>query len=130
MNPNKKIGIILWVTLCLIGSIVYGLIFTFRLNSVVNFEDLKTTDIFFVIFILLSLSFTVTVPFVIYLLIRIKINGNKILRIKEYNIVLTLYSIILYFVFSNGMVSYVEGIELMTTYYCLGILSLNFYLRK
>lgn len=114
------------MTVCLIGSMVYGLIFT----SWFNFDDLSNLDILFVVFVLLVLIFTFTVPFVIYLLIRIRFDGNKTLRIKEYSIVLTLYSIILYFIFSKMMVSYLEGIQLIITYYCLGIISLNLYLRN
>ena len=130
MNPLKKIGIILWLMVCLFGSFVYGLIFISWYNSIKGFDDFSASDSFFIIFVLLIFSLVLSVPFLIYILIRDKLNINKKSRIKEYSIVLTVFCVLLYFIFSLEMRSFIEGFEVMTTYYILGFLSLNLYLRK
>lgn len=48
----------------------------------------------------------------------------------EHNLIFNLYCILLYFVFSQLMVSFVEGIQLMLTYFITGLIALNIYLRK
>ncbi len=130
MNPFKKIGIILWLMVCLLGSFVYGLIFISWYNSIKGFDDFSSSDSFFIIFVLLIFSLVLSVPFLIYILIRDKLNINKKSRIKEYSIILTIFCVLLYFIFSLEMRSFIDGFEVMTTYYILGFLSLNLYLRK
>lgn len=129
MNLSKKIGLILWITTCIIGSFVYGFIFTFWFNSLNGFNELNTLEVFFIIFALLTLSLAFSTPYIIYLLIRIRQVSGKKLKVKEYNLVYTIYSLFIYWILSFEMVSWTEGFQLIITYYLLGLVSINVYLN-
>lgn len=87
MRYNKKIGIILWMAVCLIGSSVYGMVFTRWFNAFEDFDELNTLDVLFIIFVLLILSLAFSLPYVIYLVFRIRRTIDTRLNVKEHNIV-------------------------------------------
>jgi len=130
MSLNKRIGLILWITSCIIGSVVYGLIFTYWFNSLKGFDEMNTLEVFFIIFVLFTLSFAFSTPYIVYLLIRIRQLPSKKMKCKEFNLVFNIYSILIYLFLSVKLVSWIEGLQLMTTYYLLGLVSLNLYLNS
>jgi hypothetical protein len=130
MNLKKNLGIILWISVCIIGAVVYGLIFLQHLKSIDNFYNLSVLDSIFVFFIVLVFSLVFSVPFIIYILIRQKLFIHIKSRVLEYNIVFTIYIIGIYFIFSFQMVSFYEGFQLISTFFIVGLIALNIYLRK
>lgn len=126
----KKIGVILWLSVCLNGSIVYSLIFTEKFNSSKIFTNLTILETLFIIFVLLMLSVIFSFPLLLYINLRKKMRSNFKSMLFEHNLIFNLYCILLYFVFSQLMVSFVEGIQLMLTYFITGLIALNIYLRK
>ena len=127
---NVKFGTILWLSACMFGSIVYGIIFTKWFNLLENFDELNFLEVIFVIFILFIFSNVLSAPYLLYLLIREQKKIQNRLKIKEYNLIFTFYSLILYFIFSKVMVSYFESLQLMATYFVTGIIALNLYIKK
>jgi hypothetical protein len=130
MNPLKKFGTFLWLMVCFIDSLVIGLIFISWYNSLKDYIDFNLLESLFVIFVLLVFSLVLSVPFLIYILIRDKLNIQKKSKIKEYSFILSLYCGILYLIFLIEMRSFIVGIEVIITYYISGIFTLNLYLRK
>lgn len=130
MNPKKNLGILLWLSVCLSGSIVFGLIFTKWFNSMENLDNLDLFESLFVIFVLLVLSLVFSIPLLLYVTIREKLNVHFQSRVLEYNLIYTSYCIALFFIFSCQMVSVIEGLQLMLTYFITGLIALNIYLRK
>ena len=127
---NVKFGTILWLSACMFGSIVYGIIFTKWFNLLENFDELNFLEVIFVIFILFIFSNVLSAPYLLYLLIREQKKIQNRLKIKEYNLIFNFYSLILYFIFSKVMVSYFESLQLMATYFVTGIIALNLYIKK
>ena len=127
---NVKFGTILWLSACMFGSIVYGIIFTRWFNSLENFDELNFLELIFVIFILFIFSNVLSAPYLFYLLIREQMKIQNRLKIKEYNLIFTFYSLLLYFIFSKVMVSYFESLQLLATYFVTGIIALNLYIKK
>ncbi|MFT7345387.1 MAG: hypothetical protein ACI9XP_001982 [Lentimonas sp.] len=129
MNQIQNIGLKLWLSVCLIGSIIYGVIFISWFNLIDNFDNLEWLEILFVIFILLILSIVFSMPYILYLKIRKQMTKEKILNSKESNIIFFLYSLFLYFFTSNQTMDYIEAFKLIITYFVLGEISLNYYLK-
>jgi hypothetical protein len=127
---GKVGGIVQWVTVCLIGSVIYGLIFTSWFNSLENYTNLNVFESLFVIFVLLVVSLVFSLPFLIYMNVREKLKNPGQPRIMEYNISFFIFCLSLFLIFSHQMKSYKEGLELILPYFMTGSVALNVYFGK
>ena len=125
----KKHSFIIWLAFCFISSLISGFILFLTFNSFPSI-NLSYADGIFIVFVLTVLSFTLSSPYVIYILIKERYQQENQSKIKEFNLVFIAYIVILYFIFSNEIVSYIEGFQLMISYFIIGLLSLNYYFHK
>jgi hypothetical protein len=95
-----------------------------------NLDNLDLLESLFVFFVLLVLSLVFSIPLLLYVTIRKKLNVHFRSRVFEYNLIYTFYCLALFFMFSYQMVSFIEGLQLMLTYFITGLIALNIYLRK
>lgn len=118
-----------WFGFCFISSLIAGFNLFLAFNSLSGI-NLSLLDGIFIVFVLTALSFTLSSPYVIYILIKERYKQQNRSKIKEFNLVFIVYFVILYFIFSSQMASYIEGFQLMIGYLIVGLLALNCYFYK
>lgn len=129
MSTKKHSLYTFWFGFCIISSFISGFNLFLAFNSFSGI-NLSLLDGIFIVFVLTALSFTLSSPYVIYILIKERCNQQNRSKIKEFNLVFIVYFVILYFIFSNQMASYIEGFQLMISYLIVGLLALNCYFYK
>jgi hypothetical protein len=126
MKRNTILG---YIIPCLIGSLVYTIIFTSKFNSIPSFSISWIDSLLLLLFLFLW-SIILFLPFGFVTYYNFK-NYNKTTNlIKKLNLSYLLYFGFIYGVISYFTKSFIEGLEILTTYFLTGIISLNLYLKN
>jgi len=125
----KRATILAYTIPCLLGSFVYTIIFTSKFNSIPSFS-ISWIDSLLLFVFLFFWSIILFLPFGFVTSYNIK-NYKKTTNLKKK---LNL-SYLLYFSFVYGIISYftksfIEGLEILITYFLSGIVTLNLYLKN
>jgi len=125
----KRAAILGYIIPCLIGSLVYTIIFTSKFNSIPSFSISWIDSLLLFLFLFLW-SIILFLPFGFVTYYNFK-NYNKTTNlIKKLNLSYLLYFGFIYGVISYFTKSFIEGLEILTTYFLTGIISLNLYLKN
>ncbi len=125
----KRAAILAYLIPCIVGSCVYTIIFTSKFNSIPSFSISWIDSLLLFVFLLLW-SIILFLPFGFITYYNFK-NYNKTTNlIKKLNLRYLLYFGFIYGVITYFTKSFIEGLEILTTYFLTGIISLNMYLKN
>ena len=125
----KRTAILAYLIPCIAGSCVYTIIFTSKFNSIPSFSISWIDSLLLFVFLLLwSIILFLPFGFITYYNFN---NYNKTTNlIKKLNVRYLLYFGFIYGVIIYFTKSFIEGLEILTTYFLTGIISLNLYLKN
>ena len=125
----KRTAILAYLIPCIAVSCVYTIIFTSKFNSIPSFSISWIDSLLLFVFLLLW-SIILFLPFGFITYYNFK-NYNKTTNlIKKLNVRYILYFGFIYGVIIYFTKSFIEGLEILTTYFLTGIISLNLYLKN
>jgi hypothetical protein len=125
----KRTAILTYLIPCIVGSCVYTIIFTSKFNSIPSFS-ISWIDSLLLFFFLFFWSIILFLPFGFFTYYNFK-NYNKTTNlIKKLNLSYLLYYCFIYGVITYFTKSFIEGLEILITYFLTGIISFNMYLKN
>ena len=125
----KRSAILTYLIPCIVGSCVYTIIFTSKFNSIPCFS-ISWIDSLLLFFFLFFWSIILFLPFGIITYYNLNNSTKSTNLIKKLNLRHLLYFSFIYGVISYFTKSFIEGLEILITYFLTGIISLNIYLKK